>query len=231
MKILCVDDDRDLVDLLSYVFQRDGFAVSAAYDGEAALALAQREKIDIILLDLNLPKLHGMQVLRELRRDPNVTIIVLTALGDEDHLVTALNLGADDYLVKPFRPRELRARVQATLRRSRLDAPTLTTSRGPLQCGEIALDPQRREVTVAGHPVQLTYHEFALLHYLMLNRDIVVPVPDIIANVWGFDAEGEDSMIRTTMSRLRRKVEADPAHPRYLTNRRGQGYLFQVRQP
>ncbi len=226
MRILFVDDDRDLVDLLRYAFKREGHAVAVAYDAESAANVVQLEKPDVIVLDLNLPKRHGMDLLRDLRRDPDVAIIVLSAIGDEDHLVNALNLGADDYVVKPFRPRELKARVNALVRRTQRQAPTAATFRGTLSSGEITLDPQRREVTIGGRAVHLTHHEFALLHYLMLNREILVPVPDIIVNVWGFDTESSDNVVQVTMSRLRRKIETDPAHPRYLVNSPGEGYMF-----
>ncbi len=225
-KILFVDDDRDLVDLLRYAFQRDGYTVYCAYDGINALKLADLEQPDIVVLDLNLPRLGGMEVLRELRKASDTPVIVLSAIGDEDHLVNGLNLGAMDYVVKPFRPRELRARVEAQLRRAQIRGQMPAMPNEPLRCGDIVLDPQRREVMQAGRPVHLTQHEFALLHYLMLNRGIVVPVSDIIANVWGYNTEGDENIVRIAVSRLRRKVEADPSHPSYLFNSPGAGYML-----
>ncbi len=225
-KILFVDDDRDLVDLLRYAFQRDGYTVFCAFDGTNALRLTELERPDIVVLDLNLPPHGGMHVLGELRRVRHVPVIVLSALGDEDHQVNALNLGADDYVVKPFRPRELRARVESRLRRARMDQRLPTRPNEPLVAGEIALDPQRREVMLGGQPVHLTYHEFSLLHYLMLNRGIVVPVSEIIANVWGYNTDGDENVVRITVSRLRRKLEPDPSRPSYLLNSPGAGYML-----
>ncbi len=227
-KILFIDDDRDLVDLLRYAFQRDGYVVFCAYDGIDALKLVALEQPDIVVLDLNLPRLQGMDVLRELRKTSRVPVVVLSAIGDEDHLVNALNSGAYDYVVKPFRPRELRARVEAQLRRADLER-RIPLPNQPLTCGEIVLDPQRRQVTLRGQPLHLTHQEFSLMYYLMLNRNIVVPVSDIIANVWGYDTDGDENMVRITISRLRRKVESDPSHPSYLLNSPGAGYMLSDR--
>ncbi len=226
MRVLLVDDDHDLIDWQRYVFQRDGHQVYAAFDGTSAVRLFELEQPDMVILDLNLPQRNGIEVLKDLRSHSTVPILILTAIGDEDRLVEALGLGADDYIEKPFRPRELRARVDALLRRSRLVAAVLASSKKTISLGEIELDPQRRQVTVAGTLIHLTRQEFALLHYLMLNRDMVIPFSDIIANVWGYDTDGDENMVRVTMSRLRRKVERDYSQPRYLQNSAGVGYVF-----
>jgi DNA-binding response OmpR family regulator len=160
-----------------------------------------------------------------------VPVIVLTALGDEDHLVDALQLGADDYLVKPFRPRELRARALALLRRSSAQGATQRRDYQSLSFGDITLDPGAHQATVDGTAVPLTPIEFSLLHYLMLNRNIVVRLSDIIANVWGYEADGNDEVVKVTVSRLRRKIEADPSQPRYIVNVPGVGYKFQEKEP
>jgi DNA-binding response OmpR family regulator len=225
-KVLLADDDRDLIDLLRYTFQRDGYAVSLAFDGEMALHKLQTDAPDLLVLDLMMPKRSGMDVLRELQHSSHVPVIVLTALGDEDHVVDALELGADDYLVKPFRPRELRARAQALLRRCREEVRIQEKAAAPLVVGSVRLDPRTRGVTVDGNPVQLSRTEFSLLHYLMLSRG-VVSVPDIIANVWGYEADANDEVVKVTVSRLRRKIEADPSNPRYVVNVPGVGYRFQ----
>ncbi len=225
MKILLADDDRDLIDLLRYAFQRDGHSVVMAFDGEAALRMIQSESPDLVVLDLMMPKRDGMQVLKELRRSKNVPVIMLTALGDEDHVVDALQLGADDYLVKPFRPRELRARAQALLRRSR-DPLTSSKPAQPIEVGDVALDPGTRQVSVQGRPAQLSRTEFSLLHYLMLNRNVIVSPSDIIANVWGYEADENDQVVKVTVSRLRRKLETDPSNPQYIVNVPGVGYKF-----
>jgi DNA-binding response OmpR family regulator len=226
-KILLADDDRDLVDILRYTFQRDGYSVLLAFDGEMALRMLQSESLDLVVLDLMMPKRNGMEVLREMRLSSNVPVIVLTALGDEDHVVDALQLGADDYLLKPFRPRELRARAAALLRRSRSQPKPRDKSLQPIELGNVMLNPNTRQVTVAGQPVQLSRTEFSLLHYLMVNRNIALALSDIMANVWGYDANDNDEVVKVTVSRLRRKTEADPAHPRYIVNVPGVGYMFQ----
>ncbi|MBI5651849.1 MAG: response regulator transcription factor [Chloroflexi bacterium] len=230
MKILVADDDRDLVDLLRYTFQRDGYAVALAYDGEMAVRAAQSECPDLVVLDLMMPKRNGMEVLGEIRRHGNTPVIMLTALGDEEHIVNALEIGADDYLVKPFRPRELRARTQALLRRSRSAGKVQEKSAVPLTFGEVKLDPGSRSVTIADRSLQLTRTEFDLLHYLMLNRDMVVSASDIIGAVWGYDADENDEVVKVNVSRLRRKLEQDPANPRYVINVHGVGYKFQSKE-
>lgn len=227
MKILLVDDDRDLIDLLRYSFQRDGYAVVMAFDGDAAVRLAQTESPDLVVLDLMMPKRNGLQVLKELRRSSDVPVIMLTALGDEDHVVEALQLGADDYLVKPFRPRELGARAQALLRRSRNRSLQRKRIPLPIRIGDVSLDPGTRHVTVGDRPVQLSRTEFSLLHYLMLNHNLTLGLSDIIANVWGYAADENAEVVKVTVSRLRRKIEHDPANPRYITNVPGVGYRFQ----
>lgn len=226
MKILLADDDRDLVDLLRYAFKRDGHTPLTAYDGEAALRAVATETPDVIVLDINMPKRSGLDVLKELRRTCQVPVLMLTALGDEDHLVMAFKLGADDYLAKPFRPRELSVRVEALYRR--IKSPSKRETQGEvLTCGGIALDSRRREVLEDGKPVQLTRNEYSLLHYLMLNKGIIVSVADILVNVWGYDAEESEDIVKVTVSRLRRKIEPDPSHPRYVTTMHGVGYTIQ----
>lgn len=226
-KVLLVDDDRDLVGVLRYTFQRDGYTVAAAYDGEAALRAIKSETPDVVILDLMMPKRSGMDVLEEMRRYKNVPVIVLTALGDEDNVVSALGLGADDYVVKPFRPRELKARANALIRRSRGKVEVKDTQLQTFSFGGVRLDLGAHEVSVDDHPVSLTRTEFALLHFLMANHDTVIPVPEIVANVWGYEGEESDEVVKVTVSRLRRKVEPDPANPRYVINVTGVGYKFQ----
>ncbi len=225
-KILLVDDDRDLVDMLRYIFQREGYTIITAYDGEVALRAFKAESPDLIVLDLSMPKRSGFQVLQEIRQVSKVPVIVLTCLGDEDHLVAALERGADDYLAKPFRPRELKARTNALLRRAHHGKQSGDKSLKPLLLGDISLNAKTMEVSVAGRVVKLTRTEFALLQYLMVNYDTVLSQSDIIANVWGFDAEGNEDLVRVTISRLRRKIEPEPTSPRYIVTVPGVGYRF-----
>lgn len=226
-KILLVDDDRDLVGVLRYTFQREGYTVAAAYDGEAALRAIKAETPDIVILDLMMPRASGMEVLEGMRGYRNVPVIVLTALGDEENVVGALGLGADDYVVKPFRPRELKARAQALIRRSRGKVETRDAPSLPLAFGGVKLDPASREVAVGDRAVSLTRTEFALLQYLMTNHDTVIRVPELVDNVWGYEGDEGDEVVKVTVSRLRRKLEPDPANPRYIINAPGVGYKFQ----
>ncbi len=225
MKILLVDDDRDLVDMLRYAFQREGYRVITALDGEAGLRTFTAELPDLVVLDLALPRRNGLEVLKEIRRVSKAPIIMLTCMGDEEHIVTAFEMGADDYVAKPFRPRELKARAKAVLRRSQDRAPE-EKQRRPLLIGDINLNAKTMEVSVAGRAVQLTRTEFALLQYLMVNCDQVLKPTDIIANVWGFDAEQNEDLVRVTISRLRRKIEPDPSAPTYIINVPSMGYRF-----
>jgi DNA-binding response OmpR family regulator len=229
MKILLADDDRDLVDMLRYVFQRDGYTVATAFDGEGALRSFQAEAPDLIVLDLMMPKRSGFDVLREIRQTSKTPIIVLTALGDEENTVNALDGGADDYLAKPFRPRELRARVKSILRRG-LNQTENEERTAPLLIGDIQLNAKTQEVSVAGRSVNLTPTEFTLLQHLMVNYDQVLSSSQIIASVWGYDAEQNEELVRVTISRLRHKIEPDPSAPRYIVTVPGVGYRFVYRR-
>jgi two-component system response regulator VicR len=229
MRVLLCDDDRDLVDLLRYAFRRDGYTVSVAFDGEMGLRIFDAEAPDLVVIDLMMPKRGGIQVLKEIRRRSKVPVLILTAVGDEDQLVSALDLGADDYLTKPFRPRELRARVHDLERRSKQQGEPAAAPARPITLGRLTIDPRTRIVTRDEKPVELTAKEFALLHYLMLNRDIVLSVSDIFTNVWGFDSSENEDVVKVTIYRLRRKVEQDPSSPQHILNLPGQGYKFQYK--
>ncbi len=228
MKILLADDDADMVDWLGYSFRKDGYTVLSAYNGEAALRLFSSDAPDVVVLDMMMPKKNGLEVLAEIRRHSRVPIILLTAVGDEEHIVQALKSGADDYVVKPFRPRELRARVETVLRRAQ---PAEFKAQGPLTCGEISLDARSREVQVSGRPVQLSRTEFHLLEYLLLNQGRVVPISEALSQVWGYDAEQNEDMVRVTILRLRRKIEPDSTQPSYIHNVPGEGYVLRAPDP
>ncbi len=226
MKILLVDDDRDLVDLLRYALQREGHTIVTAYDGEAALRTFLAESPDLVILDIMMPKRSGFDVLQDIRRAGQVPVVMLTALSDEETAVKALRAGADDCVSKPFRLREFKARVEALQRRNRIWNRTEDKYRAVMSYGDVTLDPRGRSVIVGGQPVNLTRTEFAMLQYLMINRDTVVSVSDIIANVWQYDANEGDDVVKVTISRLRRKMEQDPSRPRYILNVPGVGYIF-----
>jgi DNA-binding response OmpR family regulator len=201
MKALVVDDDRVLADVLAFTLRREGFEVVMAYDGEAALRCWTEEQPDIIVLDVNMPKLDGFAVCRRIRAQADTPIVLLTVRGEEDDIVHGLGLGADDYITKPFSPRQLVARVHAVLRRvGKAAAPSIR------QAGELALDPSRRELRVGeGEIVSVTPLETRLLDYLMLNSGHILTAEAIITHVWG--AEGGDrDMLRQLVHRLRLKM-------------------------
>lgn len=227
-KVLLIDDDRDLVDLLRYAFQRDGYTVATAYDGEAGTRAFQVQGPDLVVLDVTMPKRTGIQVLKDIRAASTVPVIILSALGDEDHVVTALQIGADDYITKPFRPRELLARAQAHLRRHADSASETTKNLQTLTLAEVVLDPAKHEVRVAGAPVQLSRTEFSLLQYLMINANVTLSVANIIVNVWGYEADENDEVVKVTISRLRKKIERDSSEPRLIVNVPGVGYRFEA---
>ncbi|MCL4299251.1 MAG: response regulator transcription factor [Anaerolineae bacterium] len=201
MKALVVDDDRVLADLVAFSLRREGFEVILAHDGEAALRRWAEERPDLMILDLNMPKFDGFAVCRRVREQADTPIILLTVRGEEDDIVRGLELGADDYMVKPFSPRQLVARVQAVLRRAgKTPVPAVR------QAGELMLDPSRREVRLGqGEAITLTPLENRLLDYLMLNAGQILTIESLISHVWG--AEGGDrDMLRQLVRRLRSKV-------------------------
>ena len=201
MKALVVDDDRVLADVLAFALRREGFQVILAHDGEAALRRWTEEQPDLIVLDVNMPKLDGFAVCRRMRAQADTPIILLTVRGEEDDIVHGLGLGADDYITKPFSPRQLVARAHAVLRRA--DKATAPAIR---QAGELALDPSRRELSIGGgEAVSLTPLESRLLNYLMLNAGHILTAEALINHVWG--AEGGDrDMLRQLVHRLRLKI-------------------------
>ena len=219
MKVLVVDDDRVLADVVTFTLRRDGFQVVQAHDGQMALERWLEEQPDLIVLDVNLPKLDGFAVCRRIREQSDIPIILLTVRDEEDDIVKGLGLGADDYVTKPFSPRQLVARVQAVLRRTgKLAAPAIR------QVGALLLDPSRREARLGqGTAIALTSLESRLLDYLMLNAGHILTAEAIIEHVWG--AEGGDrDMLRQLVRRLRSKIEPDPTQPTYIETVPGLGY-------
>lgn len=219
MKALIVDDDRVLADLVAFTLQREGFEVIKAYNGEMALKRWQDDQPELVVLDVNLPDTDGFALCRQMRQEADTPIIMLTVRGDDDDVVQGLELGADDYIHKPFSPRQLVARIQAVLRR---------TGKSPVpavrRVGGLTLDAGRREAQIGPDKiVQLTSLEAKLLDYLMLNAGHVLTSDSIIDHVWG--AEGADrDMLRQLVFRLRRKIEPDPSNPRYIETVSGLGY-------
>jgi DNA-binding response OmpR family regulator len=219
MKILVVDDDRVLAELIAFAFQREGYEAIQAHDGETALARWSAENPALLILDVNLPKVDGFTVCRRIRARADTPIILLTVRDDEDDIVHGLEIGADDYMSKPFSPRQLVARAQAVLRRVESMPP-----RAVRQIGDLILDPARREVRLAtGRTVTLTPLENRLLDYLAIHPGQILPTETIIDHVWGPDGASHD-MVRQLIHRLRGKIEPDPARPRYVETVSGVGY-------
>ncbi len=225
-KILVVDDEPNILEVVGQYLRRDGYAVVSAADGEEALQLYQRERPDLVVLDLMLPKLGGLEVYRRLLgTEGRVPLIMLTARGEEEDRIVGLSMGADDYVVKPFSPRELVARVGAVLRRAGEDLSSGTQER-ILAFDGLEIHPNTREVTVRGAPVTLTAREFDLLYYLASHPRRVYTRDRLMEEVWGYTFAAETSTVTVHMRRLREKVEADPAQPRYLQTVWGVGYRF-----
>ena len=223
MKILVVDDDAELLGLIAYALRQTGYLVIEAPDGAAALTQFEREEPDLVILDVNLPRLNGLEVCRRLRATSRVPIMMLTVKGGEEDQIQALDLGADDYLTKPFSPRTLLARVRALLRRAGSERPA------PLAAGDVSLDLEHQTVTVAGNPpVRLTRLELRLLQLLLANAGHTLPAERLIRHVWGSRGEGDRQILKQLVHRLRQKIETDVAEPRYLVTVSGVGYTLQA---
>jgi DNA-binding response OmpR family regulator len=221
--VLMVDDDRKMVDLIRVYLERDGYQVMVAYDGKQALEIARRFHPGLIILDLMLPKVDGLDVCRILRAESRVPIIMLTARTTEEDKLTGLDLGADDYVVKPFSPRELMARIRAVLRRAFDESQA-----GPslLSAGDMAMDFLRREVTLSGKPVHLTPKEFRLLELLIRQPGRVFTRLDLLEDAFGYDYGGLERTVDVHIMNLRKKIEPDPDCPRYVQTVYGVGYRF-----
>ena len=222
MKLLLIDDDAELVAVLTLALERAGFAVWPAHDGPAALALVDAERPDLVVLDSPLRSADTLELLREIRRRSAAVVIMLTGRGDEDARVAGLEQGADDYVAKPFSPRELVARVRGLLQHQGREAPTHPGV--VLQVGPLTLDVKGHTLTNAGRPVVLTPLEFRLLEYLMGHAGTVVPFATLIRQVWGYDDPSVTDVVRSTVYRLRRKLADDPAEPHLLRSVPGIGF-------
>jgi two-component system, OmpR family, alkaline phosphatase synthesis response regulator PhoP len=222
-KILLVDDEAAIVQSLRYNLERSGYAVTAAGDGRSAVALAASEQPDLVILDIMLPLLDGIEACKEIRKTSSVPIIMLTAKDQEFDKVLALELGADDYVTKPFSLGEIIARVKARLRRTEVDLEGRDES---ITIGEITIDRSRQRLMVRGEVVALAPKEFRLLHVLMENRGRIVTRQMLLEKVWGYDFEGEHQTISVHIRWLREKIESDPNNPRHIITVRSRGYMF-----
>jgi phosphate regulon transcriptional regulator PhoB len=225
-KILIVDDEPDIVELISYNLKKEGFPVVIAEDGEEALKKVREGPLDLIILDLMLPGIHGMELCRILRNNPrtaHVPIIMLTARGEESDKVRGLETGADDYMTKPFSPKELIARVKAVLRRSG----ERTTEDKTIRLGDLTIDTETFSVSKNGAPLNLSATEFKLLLYLVQRRGRVFNREQLLDAIWKEETFVESRTVDVHIRRLRTQIEDDPSNPRYLRTRRGIGYYVE----
>ena len=226
--ILLVDDEESVQKLLTYPLERDGYRVVQAHDGDEALARFDTEEIDLVVLDVMLPKLDGLEVCKRLRARSSVPIVMLTARDDELDKVLGLELGADDYITKPFSIREFRSRVRALLRRA--STPRYEPrDEEAIELDELRIDPARRTVEIAGRPVQLTYVEFELLRTLAQRPGRVFSRQGLLEALWGASEYREPRTIDVHVRHLREKLERDPSEPEYIYTVRGVGYRFRER--
>lgn len=227
MRFLVVDDEADVVEVVSVTLKiqwGEEAEVLAAYTGEEAMALVQSEQPDLIILDVALPDIDGFEVCRQIREFSDVPILMLTAKDDEMDKVRGLELGADDYITKPFGHLELIARIRAILRRAQIPLPA--TGRSRIIVGDVVLDIHRRTVEVQGRPLRLTPTEFNLLQQLMRNAGKVMPHEALLARVWGPEYRREIDYLKVYIRRLREKLEQDPQNPEYILTEYGIGYWF-----
>ena len=226
-RVLVVEDEETLLFTIAHNLRREGYTVFTASRGDDGLKMAREEQPDLIVLDVMLPGVDGIQICRLLRRDSDVPIIMLTALGGEGDRVAGLDTGADDYMPKPFGMRELLARIRALLRRSGTRAGTEPQTSPPVASGDLKLDPGRREVRRAGQLVTLKPKEFELLLFFTQHPGRVLSREQILDEVWGYDFYGGPRTVDVHVRWLRQKIETDPANPARLRTVRGSGYLFE----
>jgi len=226
-KILIVEDDRNLLDTLKYNLRKEGYDVITAVDGAEALDVARRDKPDLIVLDLMLPKMSGFEVCRILRKDMIVPILMLTAKTDETDKIVGLEIGADDYMTKPFSLRELLARVRAMLRRAKMAEAQPGAGERVLGVGDIEVDTARHRASKRGTVLELTPKEFDLLAFLARNEGLVFSRDKLLEKVWGYDFAGDTRTVDVHVRWLRQKIEVDPDNPEHLITVRGTGYKLE----
>jgi two-component system response regulator VicR len=224
-KILIVDDEKNIVDILKFNLSKEGIKTLEAYDGEQAIDMATSEKPDLILLDVMLPKMDGFTVCRKLRQQLSTPILMLTAKGEEVDKVLGLELGADDYITKPFSQRELMARIKANLRRNSDDVGSVGKN-GVMTFGDIVIDVDRYEVKRGGVVIELTLREFELVKFLAMHSGRVFSRESLLEKVWGYEYYGDVRTVDVTIRRVREKLEVDPSDCKYILTKRGVGYYF-----
>jgi DNA-binding response OmpR family regulator len=225
VRILVVDDDQELRSLVGFALRRAGYLAVEAGEGETGLEVFRREQPDLVILDVNLPGMSGFDVCRHLRAESSVPILMLTVRASEEDEVRGLDLGADDYLTKPFSPRTLLARVRALLRRRGMEPGEGVLREALLSSGELAVDPEAQSVRAGGRlPARLTELEFRLMQYLLVNAGHALPAERLAQHVWGYRGVGDRQRLKQLVHRLRQKLEANPSEPRYLLTVANVGY-------
>jgi len=226
--ILVVDDEKPIADILQFNLIKEGYKVICAYDGDEALKKVEEEQPDLMLLDIMLPKRDGMEVCREIRKKYDFPVIMLTAKGSEIDKVLGLEMGADDYVTKPFSTRELIARVKANMRRLQVVAPAEEAEEesNEIVVGSLVIQPDAYLVMKRDEAIELTHREFELLHYLGKHIGQVMTREHLLQTVWGYDYFGDVRTVDVTIRRLREKIEDNPSHPAWIVTRRGVGYYL-----
>jgi len=226
-KILIVEDDQNLLATLKYNLRKEGYNTVTAVDGAEALDVARREKPDLIILDIMLPKLSGFEVCRILRKEMTIPILMLTAKTDEVDKIVGLEIGADDYMTKPFSMRELLARIRSMLRRAEMSKLQLAIEQKTLEIGDLEIDIGRHQASHKGARLDLTPKEYDLLVFLATNKGLVFSREQLLDKVWGYDYAGDTRTVDVHIRWLRQKIESDPAKPEHLVTVRGTGYKLE----
>lgn len=226
-KILVVDDEKPISDIIKFNLEKEGYEVVTAYDGEEAIEKVKEENPDLVILDLMLPKLSGLEVAKQIRKTHEMPIIMVTAKDSEIDKVLGLEIGADDYVTKPFSNRELVARVNANLRRKAITKiESEEEAHGDLSIGDLTIHPDAYIVSKHGKKIELTHREFELLYYLAKHLGQVMTREHLLSTVWGYDYFGDVRTVDVTVRRLREKIEDTPSRPNFLVTRRGVGYYL-----
>ena len=226
--VLVCDDDREIVEAIEIYLSQEGYKVLKAYDGEEALKVLDREKVDLLIIDVMMPKLNGIRATLKIREKKNMPIIILSAKSEDADKILGLNVGADDYMTKPFNPLELTARVKSQLRRyTQLGSTIDKSNQAVYAVGGLSIDDEQKEVTVDGEPVRLTPIEYNILLLLVKNQGKVFSIDQIYESIWNEDAIGVDNTVAVHIRHIREKIEINPKEPRYLKVVWGVGYKIE----
>lgn len=225
-RIAIIEDEKAISDIIKYNLQKEGYEVHTAYDGEAGLELLKKKDFDLVLLDIMLPGKDGMEICKEIRQTKDFPIIIISAKADEIDKVVALELGADDYVTKPFGMREVLARVKAQLRRKQVEFVKMESAEGNLVEGNLVMDLNKYEVSKSETVIELTLREFELLKFLWQSRGKVFAREELLEKVWGYEYYGDVRTVDVTIRRLREKIEDDASKAAYVLTKRGVGYYF-----